>query len=217
MEKERVKKIIPESPDKGSTRRGFLKKTAVAAAGGALALATAGCVTSQKTGNADPRLKQVEGKTFNQTLNHIVVDPEKCSGCRHCELVCSEHLFGVFNPKLSAIRVDREYGGPAPWVETHTCHQCPEAWCLSVCPKDALERDEKTGALLIDTKKCDGCGDCIKACPFGMIKIHKQTKKAFKCDLCGGDPQCVAECPMGALSLKAPIWYQGESGGANNG
>jgi Fe-S-cluster-containing hydrogenase component 2 len=217
MKEKRVEKITPESPTTGSTRRGFLKNAVVAAAGGAVAVATIGCVAAKKTGNADPRLKQIEGKTYNTTLNHIVVDSEKCSGCRHCELVCSDHLFGVFNPKLSAIRVDRDYGGAAPWIETHACHQCHEPWCLSVCPKDALERDAKTGALLIDAKKCDGCGDCVKACPFGMIKIRKETKKAFKCDLCGGEPQCVKECPMGALSLKAPIWYQGETGGANNG
>lgn len=217
MKDGKAEERTPELSAQGSTRRGFLKTAAVAAVGGAATMATIGCATPMKAGDAAPRLKKVDGKTVNSTLNHIVVDPDKCSGCRHCELVCSDHLFGVFNPTLSAIRVERKYGGAAPWVETHTCQQCAEPRCLSVCPKDALDRDDKTGAVVIDAKKCDGCGDCVKACPLGMIKIRKEAKKAFKCDLCGGTPQCVVECPMEALTLTAPIWYQGEAGGANNG
>ena len=56
---------------------------------------------------------------------------------------------------------------------------------------------------MVDAAKCDGCGDCVTACPYGMIERYG-SGKAFKCDLCGGTPACVAECSYGALVFKEP-------------
>jgi len=42
----------------------------------------------------------------------------------------------------------------------------------------------------------------VTACQFGMIRIDPETKQAFKCDLCGGDPQCAKWCPTGAITVK---------------
>jgi Fe-S-cluster-containing hydrogenase component 2 len=73
-----------------------------------------------------------------------------------------------------------------------------------------VERDDETGAVLIDRNKCTGCGLCAKYCYFGVIRLSNEEKKAEKCDLCGGSPACVRECPTGALELV----YSG--GGDNN-
>ena len=38
---------------------------------------------------------------------------------------------------------------------------------------------------------------------------NPDTHKAFKCDLCGGDPACVKSCPTGALEyvdMDHPDW-----------
>ncbi len=57
--------------------------------------------------------------------------------------------------------------------------------------------------MVVDAGRCDGCGQCVEACPYGMIE-QDSSGKAFKCDLCGGSPACVAECEFGALLFKAP-------------
>jgi len=38
----------------------------------------------------------------------LVVHPEKCSGCRMCEIVCSYHHTKAFSRKTSSIHVKRE-------------------------------------------------------------------------------------------------------------
>jgi carbon-monoxide dehydrogenase iron sulfur subunit len=43
--------------------------------------------------------------------------------------------------------------------------------------------------------------NCVTACIYGGIAIDPQTKKAIKCDLCGGDPACVKACDYGAISV----------------
>lgn len=45
--------------------------------------------------------------------------------------------------------------------------------CESVCPVDAIKKDE-SGHAKIDFSKCIGCGKCISACPFGAIHEKSQ-------------------------------------------
>jgi Fe-S-cluster-containing dehydrogenase component len=73
---------------------------------------------------------------------------------------------------------------------------------MEACPEDAIFKNEKD-VIVIDAKKCNGCGDCVTACPYGVIEQYG-SGKAFKCDLCGGDPACVGECNFGALVFKEP-------------
>jgi len=50
----------------------------------------------------------------------------------------------------------------------------------------------------IEIEKCNGCGDCVQVCPYGMIEMGDNST-AQKCDYCKGQPACVDECPAGAL------------------
>ncbi|MGI6217728.1 MAG: 4Fe-4S dicluster domain-containing protein [Coriobacteriales bacterium] len=133
----------------------------------------------------------------------VVLDQSICSGCRACETVCSLSHFGVANPGLSAIRVERRVlqGGPS---SIFLCAQCESAPCERACPKKAISEDPKTHAKVVDEQACIGCGICEKVCIISpsRISVRERNKKAFKCDLCGGDPQCVAICPMGALAYE---------------
>lgn len=54
------------------------------------------------------------------------------------------------------------------------------------------------------TDGCNGCGQCVPACPYGVISVDKLTKKAALCDLCGGDPMCARHCPFGAVVYVDP-------------
>ena len=59
-------------------------------------------------------------------LRSLQIEPEKCTGCLQCEMACSYHAEGVFNPSKSRIKVFtfHEEGRFVPY----TCTQCTEAW-----------------------------------------------------------------------------------------
>lgn len=131
-------------------------------------------------------------------LKALQIEPEKCTGCVQCELACSYHHEGVFNPSRSRIKVFtfHHLGRFAPY----TCTQCTDAWCLHTCPVEAIVIDETTGAKEVIGDVCVGCKVCTIACPFGTINYNVDTGKVDKCDLCGGDPACAAACPTGAIT-----------------
>ena len=120
-----------------------------------------------------------------------------CTGCRLCELSCSLKKLGAFNPRVAHIRVvkDEEAGKDVPLV----CKQCEKAPCMTACPVEALTRDERTHAVVVSEEACIGCGACVEACPFGAIILQPETNIAWKCDLCGGDPECVKYCASAAI------------------
>lgn len=127
----------------------------------------------------------------------LVIEPENCTGCRICELVCSWYHYKEFNPKRSRITVLRNYelGINIPL----TCQQCEVPLCEASCPTGAISRDETTRAMLIDYDKCIGCRLCMVACPFGGTSVDPITLNVIRCDLCDGDPQCAKYCPQEAI------------------
>jgi len=126
----------------------------------------------------------------------LIIDHEKCTGCRLCELVCSVYHDGVSNRTRSRIHIIKFHnqGIFFPMV----CQQCQDAACMAICPKDAIYRDEELGRVMINYDLCIGCKMCVAACPFGGMGINKDGT-VIKCDLCDGDPQCVRFCDMKAV------------------
>ena len=51
------------------------------------------------------------------------------------------------------------------------CKHCVHAGCLEVCPTGAIIRTEYD-TVVIQADVCNGCRDCIAACPFGVIEIN---------------------------------------------
>lgn len=138
-------------------------------------------------------------ETNSRMRESLVANPLACTGCRTCETVCSLIKTGSIIPELARLHIERNpfEGQFVPRV----CYQCSIPYCLNVCPVEAIGISETNGAVVIDKEQCTGCGLCQEACPYGMIIFDEQEKKAFKCDLCGGNPQCVKACPMHALGL----------------
>jgi len=127
----------------------------------------------------------------------LIVDIEKCTGCRICEMACSFHHEKECNPAKSRIHVIKweKAAVDVPMV----CQQCDIPICESVCPVRAMFRDPETGAILIDYDACIGCRMCLVACPFGGPSINVETSQIIKCDLCKGKPRCAEMCPTGAI------------------
>ena len=63
------------------------------------------------------------------------------------------------------------------------CKHCVQAGCLEVCPTGAIIRTE-FDTVVIQSDACNGCRDCIAACPFGVIDINPVSSTAQKCTLC---------------------------------
>jgi Fe-S-cluster-containing hydrogenase component 2 len=198
------KSIIETAGKEYSSRRHFLQTMSILAGG---SISFGGWLVE----NVDAQRRVSYGL--------VVVDFNKCTGCRTCEAACGQASMkvnvngveqpGLGNPAYSNVRV--MFFNPPVDVPTR-CVQCNDAPCVEACPvtpdpdtgRKALYRDENTQAVTVDTDRCIGCGTCARTCQelrVGAIIMNPETGKAGGiCHLCGGDPACVKYCPFGALT-----------------
>lgn len=150
-------------------------------------------------------------------MNYLVKgNPDLCIGCRTCLIGCvvahgDKHIFEIdpdgytFNPKLHMVKT-------AKITVPVQCKHCESPACMAVCPEKVITMHDN--AVVIDTKGCIGCKNCMDACPFGAIDLVPVANEyqadgaakvvANKCDLCvgvEGGPACVRVCPTEALTL----------------
>jgi len=151
-------------------------------------------------------------------MKTVFVNPERCIGCKQCEIACavehsqSKNLYQALLEKprpQSFIHVV-----PGLYLSTsfpNKCRHCDPAPCMSVCPTGAISRDTELDIVVIDGHKCITCAMCAMVCPFDVltfypsaaVKIDKTV--AIKCDHCidrqhqGRIPACVETCKVGAL------------------
>lgn len=128
----------------------------------------------------------------------LILDIDKCTGCRICELACSFKKECKFNPRLSRVHISRlDTGVNVPIL----CQHCEKPVCVAVCPTGAIKKDPVSGIVRINLEICNQCNRCIESCPVGAIQKHPLKNCLMKCDLCGGTPECVKECPANVLQL----------------
>ena len=127
----------------------------------------------------------------------LMINHEKCTGCRLCELVCAVKHDGISNPARSRIRV-MKWEMEGLYIPM-ACKQCQDAPCRNGCPVGAISRNETLNRVEVDPAVCIGCRTCVSVCPFGAMSYNAIDKKVIKCDLCDGDPQCARFCEVQAI------------------
>lgn len=160
----------------------------------------------------------------------LLIDTSKCIGCRSCQVACKQwhsHLAEKTNcrgnyqnpPDLSPVtwtlvrfseHTEYEYGGPVKinWLFTKDqCRHCIDPPCISACPIPGGITKYDNGAVVINSKRCDGCKACVSACPYQIPRYDWTTGKVAKCIFCIDritndlQPLCVKACPTGTLKF----------------
>jgi formate dehydrogenase iron-sulfur subunit len=182
------------------------------------------------TGAAQP-IDPVAGSTisppgaFEAVPMGFFTDTTVCIGCKACEVACKNwnglsanvaalsgnsydntlHLNGENWRHVQFIEQFSEDRADGRWLMmSDVCKHCVEAGCLEACPTGAIIRTEYD-TVVIQADVCNGCRDCIAACPFGVIEINPVSRTAMKCTLCydrlqsGLQPACSAACPTASI------------------
>ncbi len=98
------------------------------------------------------------------------------------------------------------------------CNHCANAACVEACPRNAVEKRDEDGIVVINPDRCRGYRFCMSACPYKKIYFNQAQKIAQKCIFCfprveqGVAPACARQCP-GRLRFvgyrddeQGPIW-----------
>jgi Fe-S-cluster-containing hydrogenase component 2 len=183
-------KKLPDLFPKETTRRGFLRGTAVAA-GSAVAMATVGGLAARAAhAQAAPPAPQQK-----DLMRFLFAERENCTGCRACEYACSVYHTDVVRPSVSRIHVLKYKDSiDVPVV----CWHCEDAPCIAACPTTpkSIIADPKHNGIILNEKTCLGrkCLKCQEACPAQFVWANPDTGQPLMCDMCAGDPACVKAC-----------------------
>ena len=146
-------------------------------------------------------------------------DASKCTGCKTCMVACKDKNnlpVGMNFRRVTEFsggnwRQDRATGAwhqdAFAYYLSISCNECSDPACVKVCPTKAHFKRAEDGLVLIDPKKCIGCGACLATCPYGAPQLDREARKMRKCNTCldrrekGLNPVCVDACPQRALDF----------------
>jgi formate dehydrogenase iron-sulfur subunit len=168
----------------------------------------------------------VPGKPYG-----FFTDTSVCIGCKACEVACKEwNQLPEKEPGFLGQSLDNtgelngstwrhvkfidnvpdetmgEGNGRAFLIMSDVCKHCQHASCMDVCPTGAIIRTE-FDTVYIQEEVCNGCRNCIAACPYDVIAIDEDEKVAQKCTLCydrlqgGMEPACAKACPTDSIQF----------------
>jgi len=161
-------------------------------------------------------------------------DTSVCIGCKACEVACKtwnelpghepefgdgydntgsldgqnwRHVQFIDNVPDATVGVGQ---GKAWLMMSDVCKHCQHASCMDVCPAGAIIRTE-FDSVFIQPDVCNGCRDCISACPYSVIEMDATAGVAQKCTFCydrlqgGMEPACAKACPTQSIQFGPTI------------
>jgi formate dehydrogenase iron-sulfur subunit len=168
----------------------------------------------------------VPGKPYG-----FFTDTSVCIGCKACEVACKEwNQLPETEPGFLGESLDNtgelngstwrhvkfidnvpdetmgEGNGRAFLIMSDVCKHCQHASCMDVCPTGSIIRTE-FDTVYIQEDVCNGCRNCIAACPYDVIAIDEDETVAQKCTLCydrlqgGMEPACAKACPTDSIQF----------------
>ncbi len=196
-------------------------------------------VFAEETPDTTPIVPTYDAASASWTF---VVDTSLCIGCGLCAVACKEENHVPEEPIYNRTWIERHVittdgelfidspdggidgfppestapGAAGKQVEEsyfvpRLCMQCADSPCTKVCPVSATYHTPE-GVILVDARRCIGCGYCLIACPYGARYItpagetvpNDMPGVADKCTWCyhrtseGKKPACVEVCPVGS-------------------
>jgi formate dehydrogenase iron-sulfur subunit len=157
-------------------------------------------------------------------------DTSVCIGCKACEVACKEWnqlpgngpLFGDGFDNTGSLdsqnwrhvrlidnvpdQAQTTGQGKAWLMMSDVCKHCSHASCMEVCPTGAIIRTE-FDSVFIQPSVCNGCRNCVAACPYDVIGMDAANNVAQKCTLCydrlqgGLEPACAKACPTQSIQF----------------
>jgi DMSO reductase iron-sulfur subunit len=132
-------------------------------------------------------------------------DADRCVQCRTCEVACKSARSIELGIKWR--RVVEIWGGVYPDITCSffalACMHCGKPACIEVCPTGAISKRGEDGIVVVDRDNCNGCQNCLPACPYGVPQFGDDGVMQM-CDFCAGintEPICAVSCPTEALDF----------------
>jgi Fe-S-cluster-containing dehydrogenase component len=145
------------------------------------------------------------------SIYKLTLNKKRCIACHACEIHCQNVNRAPVEVRIGKFTVSGPVAGkdgrPTMQPKYAPCMHCKKPECVKACPTGALFIRADDGLVLLNEALCNGCGDCIPACPFDHPRLNPESGKIMKCDYCqeridsGLSPACVTSCTAKALSF----------------
>lgn len=149
-----------------------------------------------------------EAKKFPYSPHYtMVMRQNRCIDCERCKEACQEtNHVPAYGYRTTILSRERSIGPDKTELifMPILCNHCNRPPCVRVCPTSATFKDEVTGIVKMNYKRCIGCKTCMAACPYNARYFKEENRAVDKCNFCydtklietkGKGTACSTACP----------------------